>query len=197
MFKRLQILAIAAALLTLACGGGAGGGGSQSISYKRAYTDPVSSSPSVPVININTSLSTEQVAVFDVIATSPSIQTRGVVLNLSVDLTKVNFVDVPGGNQGTSLGSISTVGLGGDNGRAVAKLDKQGCYRMGTAIRAPGTAQSANGVLMRFALQLQGSPVEGVIQTSVGDGSGLLDANGQLIPGTAPVVGRLEMVKSS
>jgi hypothetical protein len=194
MHMTLKVLAITLAVLTLACGGG-GGGGNQTINYKRAYTDPVSNSPSVPVICLNTSLSTDQVAVFDVIASSPTLQVRGVALNLIVDLTKVSFVDVPGGNEGASLGSISTVGLGGTNGRAVAKLDNQGCNRMGTAIRLPGTAQPANGVMMRFALQLLGQPVEGVIQATVGQGSGLLDPTGEIIPGTSPILGRLEMVK--
>jgi hypothetical protein len=179
-----------------ACGGGGTSQPNQALNYKRTYTEPVPGSPSQPVVRLNTALSTDTIAVFDVVANEPSRTIRGVALNLYVDQTKVQFVAVPGGATGAVLGNVSTGGWGGSDGRAAGKYDAAGVYVMASSIRAPGAAQPAQGVLLRFALQLQGEPVAGVIRTIVDNGSGLLDERGRMVAGTAPVVGRLEMVRS-
>ena len=192
MLNKQTMIALSILSVLVGCGG-AGGSSKQTLGYKATYTAPTAMSTSVPVVQLNTALSTDQIAVFDVVADTPNTSIRGCVLNLTVDLTKVSFVPVPSGNEGATLGNVSTGGFGGTYGCSVAKLNAQGCSLMGTAIQAPGPAQEAQGTLLRFALQLQGTTVAGVVTTVVASGSGLLDANSRVISGTAPVIGRLEV----
>lgn len=150
------------------------------------------------MILLNTSLSTSTVAVFDVVGIDPNLQVKGVNLSLAVDTSKMAFVSVPGDSGSTSkLGLATTGGFGGGQKAFTASKLRNGAYEMASAIQGVGSSSvPSNQVLLRFALQIQGQPVEGVVTTLVGTSSGLLDANARLIPGTAPVVGRLEIRKS-
>jgi hypothetical protein len=73
----------------------------------------------------------------------------------------------------------------------VRKDMADGTATMGDAIQNPAAAVACQGVLLRFAYQVVGSPVMGVIRAQVMSGSGLMDSDGHFISGTAPVIGQL------
>lgn len=194
----LPLCAASTLLLLLACGGGGGGnsdGKSSSGTPTIVYTAP-NSTGTAPIVQLNQAMSTSSLVVFDVIGNNPSQQIDGVVVNFLVDPTKLIPVAVPGtwDPEPRHLMATPTVMTGGfGNGTAIAvrKDRADGTSMMAVAIRRPSSSVACSGVLMRFAYQVVGTPVQGVIRTQVVDGSGIT-ANGYLVSGTSPVVGRLE-----
>lgn len=181
-------------VLLAGCGGG-------------SEVDPTSKSPSVayatptpvggqPSIVLNSALSSSTVLVFDVVGSSATSLVRGVTLNLQVDSSKLLPVEVPGAAGATIRPSttpgVQTAGWGGGQSVVYRKDRADGLCMMVNALRLPAPPAAANGPMMRFAYKINGTPVSGVIRADVASGSGLVDGNGQLIPGTAPVIGRLE-----
>lgn len=193
------LLASAALVMSLACGGGGGGDDDTSTPTNLAvnYSDP-SSTGAAAIIKLNRTLSSGGLLVFEVEANKADTQIGGVNLNLQVDATKLAVAEIPGTRDAevehilatptATPGTLST-------GTAMRKDRADGYTMMVSAIRRPSPSVPGTGVILRFAYKVQGNPVEGVIRTQVMDGSGLLDPKGNLIPGTAPVVGRLEYVR--
>jgi hypothetical protein len=202
MNKHVKLLIPAILPILLACGGGGGGGGttsntpSPSNSLTVKYTDPAATDGAC-IIQLNRSLSTGSLMVFDVVGEKADTQTVGVCLNLQVDPAKLASANIPGDRDAEvehilATPTASPGGFGSGAAVSMRKDRSDGYSMMVTAIRRPGAPVPASGVILRFAFQVIGSPVAGVIRTQVMDGSGLLDANGRLISGTAPVIGRLE-----
>lgn len=201
MNKTMKLLIPLSLPVLLACGGGGGGGSNTSSTTTTSnltakYTDPVASEGAC-IIQLNRTLSTGSLLVFDVVGEKSDTPTVGVCLNLQVDQTKLASAVIPGPRdlEVEHIMASPTASPGGFASGAAVSMRKDradGYSMMVTAIRRPGTPLPASGVLMRFAFQILGSPVAGVIRTQVMDGSGILDSNGRLISGTAPVIGRLE-----
>ena len=192
----LYVTSASLLLLLFGCGGGAEGTdkstpGAPSI----VYTTP-DSAGGAPVVRLNQSLSSGNTIVFDVIGNQPSQVIDGLVLNLIVDPTKLIPVAVPGAwdpepRHLMATPTVMTGGFGGGTAIAVRKDRTDGTSMMAVAIRRPSQSVACNGVLMRFAYQILGTPVQGVIRAQVVAGSGIT-ANGYLVSGTTPVIGRLE-----
>lgn len=190
-------LGAALALLVTACGGGGGGNGSSTTSptLSVAYTAPTSTTGQ-PLVILNSSLSTSTLLVFDVVG-STTTPVRGVALNVQVDATKLLPANVPGADIATARPNttpgIQTGGWGGGQSVIYRKDKTDGYAMMVNAIRNPAAPMAATGPMMRFAFAVNGNPVSGVIRADVSSDSGLIDANGKLIPGTAPAIGRVEI----
>jgi hypothetical protein len=190
----LPVLAGATLAVLTACGGGGGSSSSTKTPYF-VYTAPTPNTGQ-PVVQLNNGMSNGNIAVFDVVGTAASTLTRGLDFNITVDSSKLLPVGVPGTASPTIrpvVGTgIDTGGFGGGQAMAIRTDRSDGLAHMATAIRYPAAAVASNTVVMRFAYQLSGSPVDGVIRAEVGTG-GLLDSNGKVLPGTAPAMGRLEL----
>lgn len=199
--KKLTFFLAVPVVLAMALVGCGGAGGDTnaptSNDYKQTYTEPPAPTGTnvyAPVIKKNTALSTPQLAVFDVTGNATTVSVRGLVLNLQVDTSKVSFDPVPGG--ASQVGSAGFGEAGGGAAKTAYKMLTDGTGLLVVALQRPASPIPANGSLLRFALRLNPNAIEGVVRVQVANGSGLVDENGNLISGTSPVMGRLEVTKS-
>lgn len=184
--------------LLIGCGGGAGGSDNKATpgALSIVYTPP-DSVGGAPVVQLNQSLSSGTTVVFDVVGSQPSQKIDGLVLNLVVDSAKLVPVAVPGAwdpepRHLMTTPTVMTGGFGGGTAIAVRKDRADGTSMMSIGIRRPSPSVACSGVLLRFAYQVVGTPVQGVIRAQVVTGSGLTEGGGYLVSGTSPVIGRLE-----
>jgi len=191
-------LGLPALLVGLGCGGGssAASHSTTSGSLTIAYTAPTPADGQ-PVVVYNTALSSGSYLVFDVVG-STTTTVRGLALNLQVDPTKFTAADVPTDASQVTARPVTTptIGTGGWGGghSVIYRVDhSDGLALMANTLRHPATPLPASGVLMRFAYNVIGTPVSGVVRAEVMEKSGLLDSYGRLISGTAPVIGRIEI----